>query len=1551
MKITYSTKDLDAVDDSMFIKPAILESELGMPLEKLDPKTFELLTYFTITQCIRYEKHWNGFEDIQLLGGVKDHGMDCVFIKDGNNTGLIQCKHSSISTPFGKTMAAKEILKFLLYSINKPSLIPDMDNFTYYLFASAGLNPDTKILLEDFNAKITTEPSLKKWVNDVIAQHASLKNLIDYNRVKEKLYPLLEKIKLRNLPREDIELLLSQSYNINLLKKFFSVRSVIDIAGMSDLLDKKLRPTLSYEEAHTLALSASSDLNDVHAHFGTQSSTHLDRPETQQIFNWVLSDLQPKQKGLAVLEANAGLGKTVIFRDVCQLLLKNDIPVLAIKADRYYAENRVSLEEKLFQKKDVAIKDVVSALKENHHKIVVLIDQLDALSQTLSTHRDFLLTYNRLISDLVRMRGVRVLISVRTFDLNYDADLSTYKSAVYKNFVLGPLPKDSVRKILAEYDIKSPSDTFLDLLGTPNHLNTFCKLSATASDHTDQLKSLNDLHNALWNDLMVMANKRSLQLKTLLYRVAQTMYERERITVPNLFRDEFNNELDFLGSKDILLEDTSGLHFFHQTFYDFIFAKQFVERGASLMSYLQQHGQSLYVRPVVKMVVEYLRLYNPKLYIHTLKQIVSKSKYRFHIKLLMINSLGLVDTPSDMEKKFVYKVILRKLNYLDAFLCAVRSRGWMMFLMERRILHDNLFPKPTLQHRLRKIACSLVKKTTFLGIYKIIGFDQEQGLRRNLVLRVLQNNRLESLDLVIDYLNQQSNYEDSTNLVQNVLIQIDHWENKNLLSLFDQYFPYRDENQKRQDNFWFYQILGKIAEHHLAYCITKLTPIVLTLFAEKSLNLNLGHDLDKIIKQLNGSYPKETFIFLFELMKIIIENQKEDIRTKTIDTPLYKAWYFSDIQLVSSVADNADEVLFGLLKEHLEKLAATDPENALQFYEKNKNSNAIPILKLCALLLAANPSYFHSQTFAFITLLHSKNGFNDWDNQFQFLLRKLLGATFPHFLNEQQKETIAILFSIKHPHELSVFTDNEKKNHIVNSIGKKQYLFIHAIPQNHLRKHPKLWRRYQELKRKFNEMPDRPMDQSRMISYGVGGPLQSSAYTSMNLENWKKSMRKYGDDYVRKRTEDPTRGGKSQHAQAFKVQVEKKPAHFYPLVQELFASSVYSQDYLVYGLWGLIEGKFNPPKIYQLYKNLIKEGVSQEHIMLSIWFNQYFIQHQLIDKDALDYLSDLVFSHPDRKGILNPENLQIESLNSVRSAALIKIMQTTHTSEFSIFIFDIVEEALKDNYPSIQAAILGNVAHLKHFDMERAFSIFNTAINTENPELLKCSFVSASYFLHSFFERMKPYLTRTLAFEELHKDSVVLITKSWIFELGAEDSTVVLLNKAFESGENAICAILDTAEDYLFDNGELNAKCNQLLFRCLSYKGDEIASRFSGLILRKFKPENFYSIYPFLQSYVETMHPEKEPRYFIQYIISSARVFPIECLELMKKSLHLGHGDVQKRGFLDKEPVQAALAIYSALNMDPKRHREALEQTLDMFDQLLLNNRIRGHASAAIALL
>lgn len=65
-----------------------------------------------------------------------------------------------------------------------------------------------------------------------------------------------------------------------------------------------------------------------------QGKTHIDRLETTEIYNWILNNLKDKESNIALLVGNAGYGKSVVLKDLFDLLKIKNISTLGIKVDK-----------------------------------------------------------------------------------------------------------------------------------------------------------------------------------------------------------------------------------------------------------------------------------------------------------------------------------------------------------------------------------------------------------------------------------------------------------------------------------------------------------------------------------------------------------------------------------------------------------------------------------------------------------------------------------------------------------------------------------------------------------------------------------------------------------------------------------------------------------------------------------------------------------------------------------------------------------------------------------------------------------------------------------------------------------------------------------------------------------------------------------------------------------------------------------------------------------------------------------------------------------------
>ena len=140
------------------------------------------------------------------------------------------------------------------------------------------------------------------------------------------------------------------------------------------------------------------------------------------------------------------------------------------------------------------------------------------------------------------------------------------------------------------------------------------------------------------------------------------MYEQQRLALPECRFSEFQDEIDYLVSNGFLVKESKGnkLTFFHQTLFDYVYARRFVERGGSLLDDLKDVHQGLFVRPRVRSVMAYLRNHDEDLYIATFNDLLTRDNYckygcHFHILHMLLTSLAFIKDPSEDEKNIFRK--------------------------------------------------------------------------------------------------------------------------------------------------------------------------------------------------------------------------------------------------------------------------------------------------------------------------------------------------------------------------------------------------------------------------------------------------------------------------------------------------------------------------------------------------------------------------------------------------------------------------------------------------------------------------------------------------------------------------------------------------------------------------------------------------------------------------------------------------------------------------------------------------------------------------------
>jgi len=347
-------------------------------------------------------------------------------------------------------------------------------------------------------------------------------------------------------------------------------------------LNQEPKCNLSDERIYSDFIIASEDLNAHKSFFGKDPNVFIERKEVKDIEDWIFKELDPNDGTIAVIAGNAGFGKSVIAKQLFHSLSNKHIPVLALKSDKLVVNNIEELINELgfeFQ-----IDDLVKKISEDAERTVVIIDQIDALSQSLSSNRNPLNTYNRLINRISKIGiKVRLVISCRIYDLEYDPYLQQYNNL--KKFIVRKLDDDEIKQVLKGLEIipDTLSPKFLDFLKVPIHLEIFSVVFD--KNKPIEFSSLQELYAEYWRKKILIDTVKDDSVLVFIKELSNKMFTNQCITIDQRpFENRFLSAIRFLISEGVIVSNGNKIQFVHQSFFDYTNARCFMEE-ASPMKY------------------------------------------------------------------------------------------------------------------------------------------------------------------------------------------------------------------------------------------------------------------------------------------------------------------------------------------------------------------------------------------------------------------------------------------------------------------------------------------------------------------------------------------------------------------------------------------------------------------------------------------------------------------------------------------------------------------------------------------------------------------------------------------------------------------------------------------------------------------------------------------------------------------------------------------------------------------------------------------------------
>lgn len=1276
--------------------------------------------------------------------------------------------------------------------------------------------------------------------------------------------------------------------------------------------------------------SASADLLSVPNYFENLPQSHIDRKETKELFDWIFEPKTENKNNIAILAGSAGMGKSVVLKDLLVQLIENKTPVLGLKSDKkLLSVNSASIGKSILEI-DADIKSVFDKLSKTNEAVVVLIDQIDALSQSLSTKRSQLTAYTSLINSLAHSKidKIRIVISCRIYDLKHEAEFKQYRNK--KEIILTELSDEEVGPVLKARtgnEISYFPKELIKLLKTPLHLDIFCKIYSN-SVSVQKIKTLQDLYRHLWEE-KAYNNKdncafEATQLEEALFDIARKIeLQKENLCAPVSLFSSFYDEIKYLKSENLIVEQENDIQFFHQSFYDYTYARYFVENeGGNILDYINNCAhQGLFIRSKIKQVISYLRDYNPNLYINQIKGILLSESIRYHLKLMIIETLAFEENPSIDECKLILAILNYNQSLSAAFFNCIPKIKWLYFFDKK--------------HTLPKYLNGEVNQLN-------------EAIRRFIVFSADIDPKI-SLQL----LNQITDKEQWGSYLRWVFFRVKDFSNPVVIEIYNNI---HDEfiDHKGTD----YHILENAIQSNLEFTISEARKIFLKELPEwkKERTRTAGHDRREshFYEELYKAAPvKQTYLFFKEIITKLSD--------KADDYPYGKEYkLLSDDFLFSDYdPESYDEHKYvEWIIDWLNKNANTDKEFVISEVNYFIRTNEILLVFIALRVIENNLQIFLPQAFSILTN-HDLTEDCLSSDDLKFRYRNILEKAYPLFSNSEQFSINDFIMSFYEEKDMSfdiAYYKKRKENPFIidrNGILQNRFypypfaenykfLLLTSIPANHLIKYQNLYikekalsRRFENWKVKVNISPNRRIGWSQ----STRGLVSPDRYKYFTLNQWYKSIIKYNSDTFDHKRE--MYFSTSEHAKAFRDVIKENPDKFIAFVEKMMLDINVHIIYKVEAIEGLVEAKYEAVKLRQLFRLLILNEIPKYYLSSTLRSSHYFIDISFVDDELIDYWKECINQPfiPNKVTFHIPNGKQqndvlfAEGCNTVNGEGLISIVNLLSLDSYQKYALDYLIEIQPSLPIQLKLVVLYELNSIcKYLPNDLVFELFKTYTTEITSEIYYVSGQILSNLFDEYFTELIPFIKATIEMPLAAESLGIYLLYGWFY--GHEDSKDLLF-ELHQLQPDSIKHTLTQAFRYC-KNAKFKDKCHFILNYYITNNDKEVRDSVSHGF-HQLPESDFEQLKELILRHINQLDDDRLHSLY-SYLIKCARENAKECLEIQQV---INEKYTIKESYHISDPIKLIIFCYNSIREYDSKDVE-IEFAMDEFDKLLEKNQVNN---------
>jgi hypothetical protein len=1235
-------------------------------------------------------------------------------------------------------------------------------------------------------------------------------------------------------------------------------------------------------------------------------NVRIDRNITKTLYDFCCQDIIDDKSRIAVLMGSAGMGKSVVMHDLLELLNANDkVGVLGIKADRVVNNEGIASD---MIGKDTPLIDLIRKYATTVDRFVLLVDQIDALSQSMSNDRRAINYQNNLIKAVKLIPNAKIVISCRPYDMQYDPILDEYSR--YTTFELTKLTENEVQKVLHDAGIKHDQlgKNLILFLSTPLHLYIYCKLcklNNKASFGEDV--TLQKMYDKVWSEYIIREpekhNLDSDKIVSLMGKLSDEMFDEQSLFVNfKKYEDNYNTEISCLSSNGILTIEDDTMQFFHQSFFDYVYARMFIHSHKSLTAELNKAHQGLFIRQRVKQILTYEREVDKEAYAKHLEEIFySGHSYRYHIKMLVLTTIGSFSNVLPCEKHFIEEHILKDKNLAKVFIESIYSQAWFDIFIHTEYASSAIANKDIERIKLIIEMCARLVYSEPYIVLKYI------------------NNDLCTID------------------DENVKFNIGNILNRSSLS---EYVPltesiYRkvcDKSRNLTMATYLNSIAGIDADFVKQELIRNLDIHLKALGDNKILsNLRLDYEVKEVYESISKTNRDVWFDLLFEVILKLLEYNKSNIsghHNRLRYSSCYIMFARNEAHLDYYHYNMADR-MFDLV----EKYAVEDTKWLNPRLKQMTDTGFAMFLHFVMAAYAKNPQYYKNAIYKILTDKELLEDF--YPSSATYTATVMLKSSFNVFNDEEKRRILDTIMSLQPEAEKIALVVPHKYGHSLTDIGITTGYYLHALGDDVLKDYLNEQREYHKLLEKYKSLDCTP---SRMQSQVGWIAIPEEKRKKMSDEDIMKSLVSYNEFPA---IGEPDAMGTNI---AFGQDAQKNPERFAKIIDRLLNDSQYSIDSITEGIKGLMSAKYDNEVIKKFVNRTIArlEDLNKAHgsdIMKLLQLTDYFVKSDNLPPFIINFICDVLTKHDDDSFELQNagHDLYTTGINRVNGNAGYKLVNCYKHKEYKELIFSTLESVASTASPVTRSAILLEMRQLMWLDEDRTRTLYLMLLHDYNEDLIAMPLHNYNPIL-GFTGKHFPML-HDLIEEALKKPRCyrVIVVFLWLaYYCGNHEAYDYILKITDKSTEAQVVLL----QQLLREDRNLTKKfADQFFYRFLNSNDKDVGAQYDAVFhyLDKWDKNDMIS---FVSAYCKSCVSTFASKGVLDFLEKAAAKNPHHVLDWISLIYENKKQHNDTNSFVFSKILNIITIAYNGIHKYDKNDK-TLEKAMDIFDEILQNDDIR----------